>query len=841
MRLGGALAVSFLLLLATLTAVDALSLRMPEPGEVVVTEYMRLRSVATGAPAAARWTPLTGMSGAIVCAVLKAEDHLFFRHRAFNWSQLEKAARLALSGTGSMGGSTITQQLARNLFLSPERSIWRKLREAALAVALEVRFSKLELLAYYLNVIEWGDGIWGAAGAAQAYLGKSPDAVELEEALLLASLIAAPRTAPASQLDRMGKVYERVNHQFLVARLTTMKRWREASGSWGEIRAALSSGKPLEKAASRLSMKAPAGIPIQAVGTECGLQSEIANHQRFQNMSGQATAPGDPSRTAIERTLLTPSLFPVRLSHDRTKLLLKEFERETFSLLVRDATTSEVLHRDDSMETQLSPAFNPSGDALVFTEFDPSTRAYFLYLADIGRLGRSRLPAPPSRSAPPIIWSPTGASLAYARVDPRTLRRQLHVLSIRDGIRLAPLAAPMSSTGGFAWHPDGDRLATIDFERPGNVTIWSVAGVRLAAFTVSDGQCRSVHWQGDPDEILVACRDVQSEYFVLYSVRPDDGSVTLKAKADGDISGPSRLPKGQGFTYHVTYRGDTVPWIADEAGPRRLGAFEGSALIASMDRRTATASVIHTGRLLPPRLVDVAFATGLESRVVFESGPRAKPELEAEAVSIPVNGLEVPGFLWKTPQPPPERAGIVLVHGGPEAFVAPVWGPNKVLIAEHGVDLLAVNFRGSTGYGHRFEASGKVAEQVEDVGAAVAFLEKTRGIPRSKILLFAHSYGAMVVAEALHGTPDLAGAAALLGLAGVPRLMPPRPFPGRLIVFHGTADIAQTSAQARAALAGILPPADRLLWRDVVGEGHTFHRNASLAEVHAAIFAALGR
>lgn len=843
LAIGAAMVLAPSLLLLVLTAIDSARLEVPKAGQVFQTAYMQ-RSATTKSSEAptAVWMPLDEISGALSCAALKAEDHLFFRHNGFSWDQLLKAARLAISGDGGMGGSTISQQLARNLFLSPDRSLWRKLREAALTVVIEARLSKTEIFAYYLNSIEWGDGVWGASAAARHYFGKEAAAIDVEEALFLASLIANPRGEPTgTQLMRMDKVYHRVNHQLMMSGLTKISRWREALRSWSDWVAALQSGAPLNQAVASFTGKPPAGIPTNAIGAECGLAKEIANTTYASAVAAPSVLALDPKRRAIETTLLTPDTFPVHLSPDGSKLLLKAFERDRFTLLMRDAVTGAELYRDTSSETQLAPTWRPDASSVAFTEYLPASHAYGLFLAELDVFGRTALPAPVSKSAPPIIWSPDGKRLAYARVDPVSGVRELRALELIGGVKELPVAAPMAYTGGFDWSPEGDQLATVDARRPGMVTTWSLTGERIGAFVVSDGSCRSVHWRNNGAEILVACRGAADEFYALSSVTVSSGVVTRRIVADGDVSGPILLPAGRGLAFHVTRHAETRPWIADGKSTRSLGTFDGSALISSVSTRGDFAYVVHTGRLSPPRLVEVSLATALPVRDVFSSGIPAASETRATDVWLEsTDGVAIPAFHWLSSRPVSERTGIVMVHGGPESFSSPVWGSTKLLLLDRGVDVLAVNYRGSTGFGRHLEAFYDEAARVTDVLSAVTYLERERGIPRSRIMLWGHSYGARLVADALQSSPDAVGSAIILSLSGSPRSTSTQPFPGKLLVYHGIDDHAQSPASARQALRSLLPPPPRLLWRDIEGEGHSFHRNSTWSDIYASVFETLG-
>ena len=136
-------------------------------------------------------------------AVTAIEDRRFYQHNGVDFRAMTRAAWHDLTGRRLEGGSTITQQLTRRLYLSPKRSVRRKVQEAALAMWLELRFSKNEILARYLNTTYFGDGAYGVGSAALRYFGKSTQELSLSEAAMLAGLIRAPsELAPGRNLAR---------------------------------------------------------------------------------------------------------------------------------------------------------------------------------------------------------------------------------------------------------------------------------------------------------------------------------------------------------------------------------------------------------------------------------------------------------------------------------------------------------------------------------------------------------------------------------------------------------------------------------------------------------------
>jgi len=140
------------------------------------------------------WVPYTRISQNLKRAVLVAEDDAFWQHEGIDMEQLKISIRNDIEkGQAIRGGSTITQQLAKNLYLSPARDPVRKLRELIIARRLEAELSKARIFEIYLNVIEWGDGIWGAEAAARSYFGTSAASLSPEQAALLAGAIINPR------------------------------------------------------------------------------------------------------------------------------------------------------------------------------------------------------------------------------------------------------------------------------------------------------------------------------------------------------------------------------------------------------------------------------------------------------------------------------------------------------------------------------------------------------------------------------------------------------------------------------------------------------------------------
>lgn len=150
-----------------------------------------------------RWVPYAKISANLKRAVIAAEDYKFLDHEGFDWEGIQDAMERNLRrGRIVAGGSTISQQLAKNLFLSSRKTPWRKAEEAVITLMLEAVMSKRRILEIYLNVIEWGNGVFGAAAAARYYYRTPVGALSPDQAARLAAMIPNPRYYDTHRSDR---------------------------------------------------------------------------------------------------------------------------------------------------------------------------------------------------------------------------------------------------------------------------------------------------------------------------------------------------------------------------------------------------------------------------------------------------------------------------------------------------------------------------------------------------------------------------------------------------------------------------------------------------------------
>lgn len=188
-RSAGRIAAYLLFAVLALPVLPILAYRFVSPP---VTPLMIIRWIS-GAPIQRRTVPLNQISPALIRAVVASEDEKFCFHHGFDWDALAIAWKDWRAGRTPKGASTITMQTAKNLFLWPGRSVVRKGIEAYLTALIELSWSKQRIIETYLNVIEWGDGVYGAEMAARFHLRKSAAALTARDAALLVAVLPNPR------------------------------------------------------------------------------------------------------------------------------------------------------------------------------------------------------------------------------------------------------------------------------------------------------------------------------------------------------------------------------------------------------------------------------------------------------------------------------------------------------------------------------------------------------------------------------------------------------------------------------------------------------------------------
>ena len=207
---GLGLALAAMWLLAALALVG---LRWIDPPTTAVHVERRVQSWFSPRPYELRYrfVPLTQISPDMQHAVIAAEDGRFYEHHGFDWHEIKIAAEEDREGERTRGASTLTQQLVKNLFFGTGRSILRKAAEAGLVPVAELVLGKRRILELYLNVVEWGPGVYGADAACQYYYRVPARRVSRQQAARLAAILPAPlRRRPERMNSYSGIILRRM-------------------------------------------------------------------------------------------------------------------------------------------------------------------------------------------------------------------------------------------------------------------------------------------------------------------------------------------------------------------------------------------------------------------------------------------------------------------------------------------------------------------------------------------------------------------------------------------------------------------------------------------------------
>ncbi len=234
------------------------------------------------------WVPLASLPDVIIHAVVTAEDDTFFEHKGVNykatWDALVHDAR---KRRFARGGSTITQQMIKNVLLSKEKTITRKLREYVLARRAEDVISKRRILEIYLNEVEWGDGIYGIEAASRSYFYKHAPELTVAEAALLAGMLPNPKYYdPFKRPNKARDRQERVLSNMLQAKLITPDEFTAAMEAPLKLRSGTAEGTSLTRGGSR---------PCYQSVLELVLLEAVGEQKLYRA--------GDTIRTTLDRSL----------------------------------------------------------------------------------------------------------------------------------------------------------------------------------------------------------------------------------------------------------------------------------------------------------------------------------------------------------------------------------------------------------------------------------------------------------------------------------------------------------------------------------------------------------
>lgn len=564
--------------------------------------------------------------------------------------------------------------------------------------------------------------------------------------------------------------------------------------------------------------------------------------------------PSDPLYQRMRASFLAAQPMAVSVSPNGEYVLTKAEQAGVFKLAVIERKSARTVASTTSCNTQRALTWRPDSQAIAYQETIGLDRPLCLLELRSGKT--RRLQAPVSQSAlPPLRWSPDGRSLAYFQGDWHK-GRLLVIRPEEEDASPTVVAEQVSDTCDFAWSPDGTQLAlvTAAFD-PGTIVLFRLADRKLSRLPINaDGTISEIAWSPDGNSILATVRSEADEYYQLHEVEVRTGRSWLRAAAAGDIGNPMWLADGTNFLYNVLSNGvATVAFGNREHGwVRDVGPDRGVVHVTHSASGGRSVYARYAGLTLPPCLIEIPL-DGTEPAMVY-APPRAEetrcPAPEAVSFEAP-DGVRIPAYHWaaqdwsaratpelavdqgtadsrlKGGQGQSPRAVLIVVHGGLHSQTFPTWDAWLKVLLEQGCDVVAVNFRGSSGYGQRFERLGVERERVQDVQAARNYAVNTLKVAPARVFLMGNSHGAGLVAAAA-GEGQEIGGLLLVSWVGAVKGVTPRftkTFP--LIEFHGGSDAVLSPRAARVSLEKFVAAADGQApnpqWRIFRDDGHFFY------------------
>lgn len=547
---------------------------------------------------------------------------------------------------------------------------------------------------------------------------------------------------------------------------------------------------------------------------------------------------------AVFSDLMAQYPVVVSVSPDGKKLLVKTRSATGFTIAVLDGKTLQTVAESFSPDTQLSLTWKPDSSSIVYLSDVGANRRYRMYLWNLSNGTTARIEAPETGTAlPPIRWTRDGRRLAY--FEGNMLSGRLILLPFGAARTFSVAIENLKVDSNFDWSPDGSLIAGIQGTNPGVVMVVETRTLQRRQISIDlSGEVRDLAWSPSGARLLITVRKAGLEYFELDELDLHSGGVRQCAQPNGDVLAPQYL-SNESFLYHVNENG-AIRLYAGNCSSREVrsvGPASGKTQLIS-NAPTSDVFALHFGTTLPPALYSFD-SQGRIMNLVY-SPPRAGIVRipAAELVRIRSrDGALIPLCIWRPDASTgPPQGAVLTVHGGPHLEQFRIWSDIAAILTKRGFELIAVNYRGSSGFGAAFESAYSESNAVEDIDAACKYAIGTLGAAsRKKVVLLGSSLGSYLAVQAVKADPDCVSGLVLLSISrrhsGAVVSQPAPPFP--VAAFHGENDPVRTPEEARDAIEGFLgkqaldSPSGS--WRVFVGEGHYFQRTTSWAEVYTKI------
>jgi dipeptidyl aminopeptidase/acylaminoacyl peptidase len=542
--------------------------------------------------------------------------------------------------------------------------------------------------------------------------------------------------------------------------------------------------------------------------------------------------------------LMAQNVVPVSFSPNERFLLRKTYNEESFTISVLDRRTGELIRNLSSPDSQLSLTWRPDSKGFAYVADHRGDRNYRLYLLSLetGQVQGLEVPIIHT-AAPPLRWSPDSRYLAFdVGGEPFC---QLTVLDV--GTRkpkVQHVAGGVTPKSDFEISPAGESLAFIPADSPGAITICPLAQPDKSSQCLEvcpGGEVRDLAWGSDGSTILYTARGRRDQFFKIGRVNLNSGTANEVFRTRGDIQRPRLVPGSADIVFEANIAGVNLleRLYMSRGRSRQLSpsSCDSQILGFSPDGKFVECMIRPAEA---PAYLD-RYRVGM-TEPGTEQGKQKNTRRPFDVVidrEVGSNKGPVHCSLWipRLPMNAKFAGAVVYVHGGPDLQERPRWKPLIQLLMDRRILYVNVNYRGSTGFGRRYEEEASDEVEGADVATVVGAMTSTYGVSLQQIVLLGESYGSSVTAKALTILRKRLAGVVLVSPPNTSNDRCPAAFsPGFVQAYQGVNDPLSKQFDLREMLSqtfgeDLLTRCDSLC-KVVTGEGHQFRRNATWAEIY---------
>ncbi len=519
----------------------------------------------------------------------------------------------------------------------------------------------------------------------------------------------------------------------------------------------------------------------------------------------------------------------VSVAPNGEKVLLKS-RRETFDLFISDIDTLKPYKIDSSEFTQLSLTWHPDGRKIAFQEFNPKSNKFDLYILDIELKARKLIGLPKSNNAiPPLKWSHSGKYLAYLMSTDAGSTLFVYDFS-RDEIKWS--FRGLDPYSDFQWSKDSILFFTENPKKP-----------ILKEVHVSSGEIK-YHELKDIEEIhkfsikegkvLVVGRGKRDEYFQCFEQDLKSRESFRLTNGNFNVSNCTYSMNESNYYYYTRNENGLSKLYCSD---KKINLFlkdiskKGNGFDLDLEKERHL-YVTNRGSNTPPYSVKLDLVTG-KKEIIYKSPYKdSEKQIDLRVLNIEnrTSKSQVNAFFWPSENSlGMSKKTILYVHGGPFLQTKPTWDIRTQILNRYGINLLAINYHGSSGYSKKFAEEKDISYQISDIVASISFLKQNYNIEEKDIVLMGSSYGGNLVTKVVDYISDIKGIVLISGDIDsnpIDKLKKTK-----ILGFYGKLDPLTFKVRSVFDKFDLLD-SRKTHFKFFEKEGHLFHKSSSWAQIY---------